>query len=261
MLICFSCEEQISLELLPANTNLLIVESIITNQNINHVVRLTHPHSTQNEIPMPATGASIQITDGVNNYPLVEFPMGSGFYYTPRFRAVFGRVYTLLIQYNGNQYSAQDSPEPVEPLGPLNIIEFIDEFGIRKFELDLQPVGENPNYVNHFITWQFTNFCESTPLECSGRVVFYDLKTVDINEVAKPEKEEFTFPAQSIIVRTKYSVSEQYKDFLRSVLSETEWRGGVFDVERANAPTNLSSGATGFFAVSTIVSDTTFVVP
>ncbi len=127
--------------------------------------------------------------------------------------------------------------------------------------MDLQPAGENPNYINHFVTWQFTNFCESTPLECSGRVIFYDLKTVDVNEVAKPEKEEFTFPAQSIIVRTKYSVSEQYKNFLRSVLSETEWRGGVFDVERANAPTNLSSGAAGFFAVSTIVSDTSVVVP
>ena len=63
-----------------------------------------------------------------------------------------------------------------------------------------------------------------------------------------------------MISRKKFSASPAYKAFLRGVLSETEWRGGVFDVERANAPTNLSEGAIGFFAVSTVVSDTTVVL-
>ena len=44
------------------------------------------------------------------------------------------------------------------------------------------------------------------------------------------------------------------------MLSETEWRGAVFDVHRADVTTNLSNGAIGFFAVSTIVSDTTVIV-
>ena len=43
------------------------------------------------------------------------------------------------------------------------------------------------------------------------------------------------------------------------MLSETEWRGGLFDVKRANVITNLSEGAVGFFAVSTVVTDTTTV--
>jgi hypothetical protein len=43
------------------------------------------------------------------------------------------------------------------------------------------------------------------------------------------------------------------------VLSETEWRGGAFDVQRENVPTNLSKGAIGFFAVSTVLSDTTII--
>ena len=77
-LICVGCEEQISLELTPSNSNLLIVESVITNQNINHLVRLTHPHSIQNETALPATGATIRINDGVNNIPLFEIPAGSG---------------------------------------------------------------------------------------------------------------------------------------------------------------------------------------
>jgi hypothetical protein len=91
-------------------------------------------------------------------------------------------------------------------------------------------------------------------------VVFYDLKTIDVNEIYKPAKSDFKFPLNSIVVRKKYSISPAYKIFLRSVLSETEWRGGVFDVQRADATTNLSAGAIGFFAVSTVVSDSTLIV-
>jgi hypothetical protein len=43
------------------------------------------------------------------------------------------------------------------------------------------------------------------------------------------------------------------------MLSETEWRGGVFDVQRDNVSTNLSEGAVGFFAVATVVADTTVI--
>ena len=95
---------------------------------------------------------------------------------------------------------------------------------------------------------------------CEGEIVYYDLKTIDVNEIYKPGKEDFNFPLNTIVIRTKYSVSPSYKAFLRAVLSETEWRGGVFDVQRADVPTNLSQGAIGFFAVSTVVSDTTVIV-
>ncbi|MBE9509733.1 MAG: hypothetical protein IMY71_02550, partial [Bacteroidetes bacterium] len=44
-----------------------------------------------------------------------------------------------------------------------------------------------------------------------------------------------------------------------TMLSETEWKGGVFDVLPGNVYTNLSEGAVGFFAVSTVVSDSTVV--
>ncbi|MEQ8425482.1 MAG: hypothetical protein RIA63_12280, partial [Cyclobacteriaceae bacterium] len=69
-----------------------------------------------------------------------------------------------------------------------------------------------------------------------------------------------TFPENAVVIRKKFSVSPGYQSFLRSILSETEWRGGVFDVQRANAATNLTEGAIGYFAVSTVVTDTTIVV-
>ena len=90
-------------------------------------------------------------------------------------------------------------------------------------------------------------------------MINYDIKNIDVQEIYAPEKEVFTFPAGSQIVRKRHSLSEQHVAYLRSLLSETEWRGGLFDIDRSNIPTNLSEGAIGFFGVSTVVSDTIIV--
>ena len=74
-----------------------------------------------------------------------------------------------------------------------------------------------------------------------------------------PDKEPLLFPAGSRIVRRRHAVSDRYKEYLRGVLSETEWRGGFFDVERENATGNMSEGALGFFAVTSVTIDTIYV--
>jgi len=256
--LTLSCEERFETDLEPKNTNLLVVEGLLTNENTNHRVKLTHPHQFPNEDPIPATGAFVIITDGENLYGTVEFPVGSGEYYTPEFRAVFGRIYTLFIQYQGKEFFAWDSPPPVEPLPTFQYRPAGDpEAGL--FTLTLNGSGDDPNFIEHYIIWENTEFCAFTEGACLGKVVFYDLKTIEVHEFFKPDQADFVFPLNSVVVRRKHSVSESYRVFLRSVLSETEWRGGVFDVARANVPTNLSEGAIGFFAVSTVISDTTVI--
>ena len=43
------------------------------------------------------------------------------------------------------------------------------------------------------------------------------------------------------------------------MLSETDWRGGVFDVLPGNARTNLSEGALGYFTAAEVIRDTVVV--
>ena len=254
-ILLIACQEvPIDFPLQSQNLNTLVVEGILTNELINHRIKLSHPYTSQNGSSIPAIGAIVRVNDGTSSVFLTEMPAGSGEYYTPKVRAVFGRTYTLFIQYQGKTYSAQDSSVPVEPLQPLDYRRVGEQY-----TLSLYRTGQDPNFIDHQINWSDTPSC-NTGTTCNGRIVFYDLKTVDVNEIFKPEKAEFNFPVSSIVVRKKYSVSQAYKTFLRSMLSETEWRGGVFDMQRANATTNLSEGAIGFFAVSTVVSDTTIVV-
>ncbi|MEX2235497.1 MAG: DUF4249 family protein [Cyclobacteriaceae bacterium] len=250
-LLITGCEEKIDIPISSEETGLLVVEGVLTNENKNHLIRLSHPYAKQNGTPQPATGASVYVFEDTTISVLTEFPAGSGRYYTPVGRAVSGKMYTLYIVYNGMQYFARDTPPPVQPLEDLKYWETPEGY-----TLILDPSGEDPSYIEHIISWDNTAACTGF---CEAKVVFYDLKTIDVNEIHKPERAPFHFPGQSLVVRKKYSVSPAYKTFLRSMLSETDWRGGVFDVQRSDVSTNLSTGAVGFFAVCSVVSDSTVV--
>jgi hypothetical protein len=251
--LLFACEEKIDLEIVSENTGLVVVEGMLTNERKSHLVRLTLPYQQQNTAPAPASGATVRVIEDNVVYALNEEPIGSGLYHTPQMRAVVGSKYILSIQYEGKAYFAEDSAVPVQPLQSLSYIQ--DNAG---YSLSLTPSGVDPNYIEHAVNWASTSTCVATT-DCETKIMFYDLKTVDVNELFKPSKEEFHFPKQSSIVRRKYSISTAYREFLRAMLSETEWRGGVFDVQRADVPTNLSKGAIGFFAVCSVVSDSTIV--
>lgn len=248
LLLCTSliaCEEATNFSLTTEDSNLVVVEGILTNENINHRIKLTRPYKTQNETPEAIAGAVVTLNDESASYILAELPAGSGEYYTPQMRAVTGRVYTLTIAYNEKEYTAQDSAVPVEALDAIQYKKAGD-----RYEFVFAPSGQDPNFIEYTIVENNT---------AAGRLVYYDLKTLDVNEIYKPDKEDFTFPAEAMVIRKKYSVSTTYRAFLRSMLSETEWRGGVFDVQRDNVSTNLSEGAVGFFAVSTVVADTAVI--
>lgn len=255
ILLVFStaCEEKVDVPLRPQNTGLLVVEAVLTNENKNQLVRLSLPYSKPNGERIPATGAAVFIFEDTTAFRLAEFPLGSGNYYSTVRRAVYGKIYTLVIGYEGKQFFARDSSVPAEPLAELNYLE-----SAEGYSLILNSNGQDPSYVEHTINWQNTNAClPGNP--CEGRIVHYDLKTIDVHESFKPDKMPFYFPRGARVIRKKYSVSPAYKTFLRSMLSETEWRGGLFDVQRSDVPTNLSEGAVGFFAVCSVVSDTTII--
>ena len=250
-----SCEEKIEWPLATEPTDLLVVEGMFTNIKTNHLVRLSHTYTDANDIPVGASGAIVGIFEENNFYPLTEFPVGSGFYFTDSIQAVADRVYGLYINYRGQEYTAFDVQVPVEPL-TTSAFRPIDD-GL--FTLNLATSGSEPNYVRHFVNWTNTAQCQSAEDLCFAKQINYDLKTIDANEIFKPAKININFPANTIILRQKYSVSPGYRAFLRAILSETEWRGGIFDIQRANAVSNVSNDAVGYFAVSTVVSDTTLV--
>jgi hypothetical protein len=247
------CEKGIDFTPHTATTDLLVVQGVLTNEKIPHLIRITHTYTLSNGTAQPVSGAVVSLSDGNTHFTVTENPAGSGLYFTDTLVAVAGVMYQLTIQYGGKQYVAEDRSVPVEPMNPI-VYQSVGDSG--RFKLDFGTSGTLPNYVEYDLHWETMPAC-TTPGKCAGEMIYYDLKTIDVNEIYKPAQAEFDFPSGTTIVRRKFSVSSAYQTFLRGILSETEWRGGLFDVEKANAPTNFSPGALGFFAVSTVLSDTT----
>ncbi len=257
VILATACEEPVQRPLADSTLNWLVVEGVLTNENIPQVVTLSHPHAPVNGQPRPATGAQVGVLEaGGAVFLFQETPAGSGVYQSAPFRATFGRSYTLVVRYNGNEYRASDASQPVDPLPTFRYTraDTVPTF----YRLEEAESGNRPNYIEHQISWKNTAQCQANQL-CQALIMVYDLKNIDVNSLFKPGKKDLMFPAGSTIVRRKYAVSDAYRAYLRSMLSETEWRGGVFDVERGNTASNLSAGATGFFAVTTVVSDTTII--
>ena len=253
-----SCEEQIVWPLNNQTSDLIVVEGVLTNENKPHIIKLSKPYKEQNIVPEAVSGAIVTIKEEDNNniktYTTTEFPLGSGLYLTDSLRAFSGKLYTLTIFYNNTTYEASDSPPSTEPMPAIDNNLKTDSTYVLNFNAS----GDNPNYIKHYLNWQGIEGC-IIATECEAEIIFYDLKTIDIQQQFKPDQEIIEFPEGTMIIRKKYSVSNAYQEYLRGMLSETAWRGGIFDGYQANAATNLSEGAVGFFAVSTVVSDITII--
>ncbi len=256
LILLVGCQEQIDWSLKPGTADLIVVEAVLTNENKNQLVKLSRPYLEQNMTPEPVSGAVVTVKTSDGNFPALESPVGSGLYFTDSLTAVSEKLYTLIVDYNGTTYFASATQPSGEPLEQISYRETTNGL----FTLNFNKSGTAANYVKYLLSWQQASNCPNAN-SCQAKQIFYDLKNVDVNEQFKPDQEVVEFPEGTIIIRKKYSVSNDYREYLRGMLSETAWRGGVFDVFPANATTNLSEGAVGFFAVSTVVSDTTVVSP
>ncbi|MCK4464222.1 MAG: DUF4249 domain-containing protein [Bacteroidales bacterium] len=260
ILFAASCEKLIEWDIDNGSLPFLVVEGKITNEKKSHIVILTRPVNVLNQPPVPASNAIVAITDNDNVYFLIEFPAGSGIYRTsPSVRGVFGKQYTLYIQFQNSIFTAKAYMVPVTPLKPLKISESPEQNNL--FTIDFQKSDE-PSMIEYYLDWSHLQEYD-TLYDGSSRakLVQYTFNSIDANEMFKPDQETIFFPAGTIILRKKYSLTKEYQEFLRTFLSETEWRGGIFDVLPANVITNLSDGAVGYFAASTVVSDIMIFYP
>lgn len=255
-LLFVSCEAERDWDLQSGSLPVIVVDGILTNEKKAHEIRLTHPVTEMNQTPEPVLGAVVAVFDGSKVYILNEDPVKPGLYKTiPEFRALYGKRYMLYIKFQDQEYTAKASMKPVTPLKPMNISP-VGEL----FKIELQESDE-PSMVEVYLDWShLSGYKDKSTDENQAKLVFYSLNSIDVNEMFKPGKETVLFPGGTKILRKKYSLSDDHQKFLRTMLSETEWKGGVFDVLPGNVYTNLSEGAVGFFAVSTMVSDSTMLV-
>jgi len=254
-LMFFSCNKEVDWDLLYQEQDLLVVEGKITNEVKQHEVKLTRPLYEMNATPEAVRGAQVEIFDGAVLHTLSEDPERAGIYITDSlFSAVPQQYYQLRIRHGEKRISAvtfmrevspfQDMvayPVPSDPPLLEAYISDSEEPSIVRIELDWSSVagyGELPDSSTHAVIYHYT------------------LNGVDVNKMFKPPQEHVRFPPGTIAFREKESVNPWYAEFLRGVLSETDWRGGMFDVLPGNARTNMEGEAIGYFTAAEVLRDT-----
>ncbi|HOV10658.1 MAG TPA: DUF4249 family protein [Bacteroidales bacterium] len=256
-----SCEKQVDWPVQNDGTAYVVVDGILTNEAKAHPIRLTRSVSALNMPPEAVSGAGVIVSNADSSWFLTEQPGNPGVYCTPaNFSAKVGVLYTLLVSIDGSVYTAKSRMVPNTPLILARYARSASENLFRITWVANAYNAAHPAMYELLLDWsQVPGYESLDPDNCRARLFYYSLPTIDVSQVFAPEMEKVLFPAGTKIIERKYSLNPEYVEFLRALISETNWKGGLFDSAPANVPTNLSSGATGFFAACHVITDSLIV--
>jgi len=258
LLIAFSCTEEIGWDLSYQEEDLIVVDGKITNEPGRHEVKLTRPVYERNGIPEAVSGALVEIYDGRIQYPLREDLSRPGVYLTsPEFAGEVEQGYLLRIHDGDQLITAVTFMRAVTPF--QNMRPYRVQADPPLYEVHIAD-SDRSAIVRLELDWSHVPGYETLPEEDTHALIYhYTLGSIDVNRFFPPDREHVRFPPGTIVFREKESVNGLYEEFLRGMLSETDWRGGLFDVLPGNARTNLSEGAIGFFTATEVIRDTVVI--
>jgi len=250
-----ACEESVEWELDGQTAGLLVVDAIITSEITRQEIRLSLSTSEMNGVAVQLEDAKVRVLSNRDTFLFVATQ--PGLYRSIRpFGAKRDTLYHLEVWWEGERYSASSQWSKVFPLEDIVFN--------RKGETDsLEIISVGPGYdpeqqamYEIDLDWGDPFFSDSTR---QAKLFFYTFNTIDINELVPPGKEKVFFPKGTLLIETKYGVEEEFGAYLRAVVMETEWQGGVFDEASSSVPTNISNGGLGFFSVCGIRRDSMIV--
>lgn len=278
LLITGCAEEEVTLDLKnTGNPYQIAVDGGVFSYGGHQFLKLTVPFE-QNGQPEPASGAKIEVSDGLNTYQYRETEQKGEYESVEEFAGEVGKVYTLKIEYGGQTYFASDSM-----------------VAATEIELEQIPAGEQTKYLkiehrrsdgtitfnNHIeidlskhkfgcaetAKWTFKDIDSSYYVKTPKNLVFLDpayshqssipqgvfpMATEGTNAAYNDYEDEGYEYDDMPIQCVKISISGRYYDYLISVFNIVDWSGGMFSTIPGNTKTNLSKGGTGFFYASDV---------
>jgi len=252
-LLINSCEENTDWDIRSMG-RFPVADCIITNEMKYQQLKLYQSADQLNEVPAGISGASVEISNGIISAVFHEDPTTEGLYISDEpFRAAAGNIYRLII---GKGEYADTAFADMTGVTPLNDIQIIPSDSLFRF---VYSAGSQASMMEVYYDWSDDPaYCRRYGA-CQASEVYYNLDNIDAEKEFAPDRKIILFPKNTRIIRRKYSLSLPHQNFIRAMLLETEWRGGLFDAEQGNVPTNFHHGVRGWFAACAVVSDTTTV--
>ena len=251
-MLLLSCEEAVDWEFQSGDNGQLVVEAIITNEFKVQTVRLSRSYNELNGPVPPVSGAYVGLREGAQTFPFSEISDQPGTYHSDQaFATELNKTYQLIILWEDQTYQAESEMVEVKPIPPIEL----DTIGQDSFIIDeVAPLYATDEQAMYELDIDWTHLIPGENNQ--AKLFFYTLSTVDVNGLIQPPREKVKFPKGSIIIEKKYALNDEFADYIRTFLMETDWQGGVYDENSSSLPTNISNDALGFFTVAAVVSDT-----
>ncbi|MDH6253468.1 hypothetical protein M2347_003195 [Chryseobacterium sp. H1D6B] len=251
-----SCEKEIDLDLDNQGGN-IVIEGNITDQAGPYIVRITKSVAfTQNNQYPAVTGAEVVLSDNTGQTETLQYA-GDGKYQTTNFIGASGRTYTLKVQAEGQQYTAQSTMPAAVAFDGLTQDSFV--FG-GETTYTLLPVFTDPNALGNRYLFNFTiNDKPKKTFEVFSDNVNNGL--VNQRPLFLPNNDE-DGNSHKVVVGDTIHVEMQCIDnniftYYSALLQITGDNGG--GVTPSNPPSNISNGALGYFSAHTL-SKKSFVI-
>ena len=249
-----SCVKQTDWTISGGNPALIAVDGILTSERKTQTIIINHPVNKLNDPATPLSNAIVLVHTADSTWNLTETPAGSGKYTTPStFMAVSGKTYTLNIFSGSSVYSAKAYMVPGTTFTQLTYAQNNND---TMYHIDYVASAFSstmPAMWEVLLDWSgVPAYSTADTSKCKARLLFYTLPTLDVSEIFAPVVEKVSFPRGTRITERRYSLAPAHAEFIREMLLETSWQGGLFPTAAANVSTNLSAGALGFFGVCAV---------
>jgi hypothetical protein len=239
------CKRTVSVELDDAPSR-VVIEGEITDETGPYLVKITRTvnFSGPNTFP-PVTGATVQITDstGGQSYALTE--ASPGMYKTSDFTGKPGHLYSLVVQAEGQQYTAVSTMPAVIHLDSVSFALNTDFNGKK----DLNAVvnfQDPPGIVNYY---QFIEYLNG---ELIPNTFVFEDRLSDGRYIEQPLFNDSAYLKKGDTLQLKmHCIDKNIYNYFFSLLQVTANNG--FQAATPDNPiTNLTGGALGYFSAHTV---------
>ncbi len=249
ILIFTACEKKFDWPLASVDPGLIVIDGIITNEEKHHEIRLSYPVMDVGDAVLTISGATVLVSGDSNSYSFIEDSLNPGNYISQEaFQGEEGKYYSLLISKDDEIYTAKAKLIRARDFTPLRYTQVANG---KKYKIQWVAPPYNAQFGAMYeilLDWSHLSvYADSTLESTQARLLYYTLPSLDVSEIFAPEPERIVFPEGTRITEKRYSLSEDHTAYVRAVLLETTWNGGLFGTTHDNVPTNLSNGAIGFF--------------
>ncbi|WP_179349714.1 DUF4249 domain-containing protein [Winogradskyella pacifica] len=252
-LLFSNCEDVIDVDLNTAEPKLVIEASINYFKNTTgneQSIKLSLSAPFFDETIPPANGATIQISDTSGNiFNFIE-ENNTGIYNNNTFMPIIDEVYTLVINYEGETYTAT---ETLTSVVPIDYVEQNNEGGFSGEDIELKAYYNDPLGIENYYFFEFISDIPVVPT-----LSVYDDTFTDGNEIFGFYTEEDLEPGDIVTIRN-YGVSSQFYDFMFILLQQGgDSGGGPFETQPATIrgncinTTNPDNFPFGYFRLSEV---------